>query len=278
MKQTQNTTIALAAATAALLSILGSTASAAIVSVEPYHAYSDTAQGAGTISPFSSVYGAISQQDPDGGVGETTSLHDFRGLAATPTPGQTYFFLEDFTDGQFDVPGVAVSASLGTFEPRTNDGRNGSNNGGANTDNVDEDDGANDNVGGTSRGSFRITGAHNIRFTFDDLALGTLATHVGIVRAESAAATLTAFDINDNVLDTVTATDGGHWAFNLANDHFIGISDVGGIAYVEVTGDGNNEYDHFQYGSLAGHVIPEPATGAMALIGLGVMAMRRRRG
>ena len=235
----------------------------------------DTAQVAGTISPFSSVYGAISQQDPDGGVGETTSLHDFRGLAATPTPGQTYFFLEDFTDGQFDVPGVTVSASLGTFVPRTNDGRNGSNNGGANTDNVDEDDGANDNVGGTSRGSFRITGAHNIRFTFDDLALGTLPTHVGLVRGEGLAATLTAFDFNDNVLDTVTAPADGSWPFNLANDHFIGISDVGGIAYVEVTGGGNNEYDHFQYGAVVPAVVPEPST--TALLGLGCLALTLRR-
>ena len=76
----QTTKLTLGALTTAAL--VGSANAATLFDVKPYHAYSDTAQGAGTISPFSSVYGAISQQDPDGGVGETTSLHDFRGLAA----------------------------------------------------------------------------------------------------------------------------------------------------------------------------------------------------
>jgi len=261
----------------AAMAITATAAHANIVyNVLPYHAYSDTAQGANTISPFASTFGALTTQDPNS-IAETTSVYDFRGLTAAPVPGSDYFFLEDFTDGQFDTPGATLSASLGMFTPRTDDGRNGSQSSSF-TDNVDEDDGANDNSIGATRGSLRVNGAHNLRFTFDASTLGTLPTHVGIVLAEQNSGTLTAFDVNGNVLNTVSAM-GVPGSFNpdLDNDAFLGIFSASGISYVEVTGGGNNEYDHFQFGALA-VAVPEPSS--LALFGLGsvMMLVRRRRG
>ena len=51
-----------------------------------YHAYDNTAQGAGTISPFAAIFGAISERDPviEVGFPVNVSIHDFRGLSSTP--------------------------------------------------------------------------------------------------------------------------------------------------------------------------------------------------
>ena len=227
------------------------TASSIYLPTNTYHAYDNAAQGAGTVSPFAALFGAISQQDVDGGTGETvsgvdltsTNYYDFRGLGASVVAGETYFFLEDVQDGQIDAPGLTVNG----LTARTENGRSGSQSSGNNCDSVDEDDGAVDGGYSNPRGGFRITSGE-IRFTFDEGVLGKLPTHAGIVFAErvNTTFTLSAYDSNNVLLETVS--------INVSYaDPFVGIFAESGISYVIVTGEA--EFDHFQYG----HFVPEPS-------------------
>tara|TARA_B110000908_G_scaffold73526_1_gene88618 strand:- start:907 stop:1686 length:780 start_codon:yes stop_codon:yes gene_type:complete len=254
MNQSMKTLLPLAA-----LALTAATTNAATyLGTDTYTGYSDQATSAND-SPFSSIFGTISQQDPDGGVGETTSVYDFRGLTSTvaAASSDTYFFLEDVQDGQFDTPGVSFSG--GGVVARTADGRNSSNNGGSNTDNVAEDI--------LIRSSFRIVGTLRADFSAASLG-GELPTYVGLVFAERTnqlTREIIAYDSDDNVLETLTQVSGSQ-----VSDQFLGLSTATGISYVTVTGD--NEYDHFQYGFQA---VPEPTT--TALLGLGGLALILRR-
>jgi hypothetical protein len=206
-----------------------------------YTGYSGQATSAND-SPFASIFGAISQQDPDGGVGETTSVYDFRGLPSTVALGATYFFLEDVQDGQFDTPGASISGV--DVLARSGDGRKGSNNGGSNTGNVAKDL--------LVRSSFRTSnGSFRADFAAAPLG-GQLPTYVGLVFAERTnerTREVIAYDSDDNILETATQVTGSQFS-----DGFLGLSTTTGISYVIISGD--NEYDHFQYGFNA---IPEPS-------------------
>lgn len=185
-------------------------------------------------SPFASTFGALTQQDPNN-VTEVTSVYDFRGLTASVAADSSYFFLEDFSDGQFDVIG-ATSSTIDFI--RTYDGINSSNNGGSNTDNIVEDT--------TRKAGIRDTNGFRIDFTAALLG-GNLPTYVGIAFTEltnGATRQIRAYDSGDNLLETVTQTTGSQVA-----DQFLGLSTVTGISYVLIEGD--NEYDHFQYGTVA---------------------------
>jgi len=263
MKTTINKVLPLAAIGGLFLA--GSTQAATYLGTGIYTGYSGQTTSAND-SPFFSTFGAISLQDPNGETGEvdTTGRHDFRGLTSTvAVAGSTYFFLEDVQDGQLDTPGVDYIGS-GVIA-RTNGGINGSNNGTSNTDNVAEDSIINS--------SFRSTTSPRIRANFSAAALGgELPTYVGIVFAENTNAgtrTITAYDSDDNVLETLSQASGSQLA-----DQFLGLSTDTGISYVIINGD--QEFDHFQYGFAAAPV-PEPSS--TALLGLGGLALilRRRR-
>lgn len=242
-----------------LLAVCTSSASAATFALSNYNSYDNPAQGAATISPFSTIFGTISEQDlvVESGFSLNTPSYDFRGLSATvPTVGQTYFFLEDLQDGQFDVPGATLTAD----EIRTNDGRNGSVSKGGNADSIDEDDGAVDNIYGNPRGGIRL----GTRVDFNIGILGMLPNHVGYALAnDSNTVSVTAFNSSDVQLETVTATRDSRTAF-------AGLTTTEGISYVILTG---TETDHFQYGYK---VIPEPTTAMLGALGLLALLRRRR--
>ena len=240
-----------------------------------YDSYNDPANS--NISPFSATFGSLTSFDggaPGGDAVGTTTYHDFRGLSATATAGQTYFFLEDYQDGLANSPGVSYTAGGG---PRTDDGRNGSANAGAvNTDSVDEDNGAVDNDRTTiPLGVYRYNPAA-LSITFDSIALGGLPTHVGWVEAQQSGTTngVAEFFAADGVTSLGTTTWGAIPG-PTSPDIFIGAMDAGGISRVELSrSNGANllvEFDHLQYGRL----IPEPSSAA--LLGLGGLALILRR-
>ncbi|HKK17577.1 MAG TPA: PEP-CTERM sorting domain-containing protein, partial [Opitutales bacterium] len=80
-----------------------------------------------------------------------------------------------------------------------------------------------------------------------------------------------AYDASDNLLET--AFVGGSDP-EFVEDGFVGLSTSTGISYITV--DGDNEYDHFQYGFQA---VPEPsAFGLIAgAFAFSWIALRRRR-
>jgi hypothetical protein len=246
----------------AALALTSASTSAATFALSNYNSYDNPAQGAATVSPFSTIFGAISEQDltVESGFTLNTPSYDFRGIAASVTAGQTYFFLEDVQDGQFDSPGAILAAA----QVRTNDGRNGSTNSGGNADSIDEDDGLVDGSVGNPRGGIRF----GTRVDFNASMLGgNLPTHVGYALAgDSDTVSVTAFNSLDVQLETVTAAHavGGRAAF-------AGLTTTEGISYVILTG---TETDHFQYGFL-GTPIPEPSS--TALLGLGGLALILRR-
>ncbi len=134
MKTKVNKIVSLAAICGLVLS--ANTQAAIILGAATYTGSSGQTTSAND-SPFFSTFGTITTHDPDAGIGETTSVYDFRRLTASVATGfgDTYFFLEDVQDGQLDTPGVSYTGPLA----RTGDGINGSNNGGSNTDDVAED-------------------------------------------------------------------------------------------------------------------------------------------
>jgi len=254
--------------TAAAVLLVGASVShaATFASTDTYTGYSGQATAANN-SPFFSVFGNISQQDPNN-IAETTSVYDFRGLSSSVSAGESYFFLEDLQDGQFDVIGATLTT---VDEIRTEDGVNGSIDRGNNADNVAEDT--------LRRSAFRETGV--MRFDFNAAELGgNLPTHAGIVFVERDAGSplgtdlgngrlVRAYDASDNLLEEafVAGTDP-----EFVTDGFVGLSTSTGISYITV--DGDNEYDHFQYG-----YVPEPsAFGLIAgAFAFSWIALRRRR-
>jgi hypothetical protein len=218
--------------------------------------------------PFETTFGALSLLDGAGTPAEvTTSIYDFRGLASSVTTNTTYFFLEDWQDGQSDSVGLTIT---GNQQARTNNGRNGSQNSGGNTDSVAEDSTATFGSFGLGSLRFNDTSTHTYTFDADDLG-GLLPTYVGFALTESGRH-VDSFIAYDSLGVAITGASIAN-STNLTQDEFYGFQTDVGISRVEIAVSGGGELDHFQYGTVV--VVPEPST--TALLGLGGLALILRR-
>ncbi len=220
-------------------------------------------------SPFASTFGALSLLDGAGTPAETTSVYDFRGLASSVTSNTTYFFLEDWQDGQSDSVGLTIT---GNQQARTNNGRNGSQNSGANTDSVAEDQTATFGSFGAGSLRFNDTTTHTYTFNAADLG-GLLPTYVGFVLSEPVRH-VTSFIAYDSLGQAITGATIAN-SVNLTQDEFYGFQTDVGIAYVEIAVSGGGELDHFQYGTVV--AVPEPSSTALLSLGGLALILRRRR-
>ncbi len=277
--------LTLATVAAATLTFMATSANAATTFFTDldYDSYNDAANA--NISPFASTFGSLTSFDggSPGGSAVGPTYHDFRGLSATATAGQTYFFLEDYQDGLANSPGVTYGVGGG---PRTDNGRNGSANAGANTDSVDEDNGTVDDDRTTNPlGVYRHNPA-TLTITFDAIALGGLPTHVGWVEAQASATTngIVEFFAADGVT-SLGSTSWGVIPGPTSPDIFVGAMDAGGISRIELSRSNGSdlqvEFDHLQYGRVgapANGTAPEPSTLILAALGfVGLLGTRRRR-
>jgi hypothetical protein len=199
----------------------------------------------------------------------------------------SYFHLETFEDGLFNVPGVTktsppfISDNSSVLGPTTI------------TDSVDADIRiANDNVNTPGDGLGTINGlgtdgtslssslgSSGIGFTFNSVVLGALPTDVGIVWTDggtSATVEFEAFDANGGSLGIILSGvigSGGN-SGQTDEDHFFGFTHAGGIARFDIrnaTGSGGIEVDHLQYGV---RVVPVPA--AIWLFGSAILSLAAR--
>lgn len=181
------------------------------------------------------------------------------------------FYLEDFEDGSLNTLGA--SASSGFALPP-----------GVQTDSVDADDGVIDGFGTAGR-SWYVGTSNFVEFSFDPVALGGYPTHAGIVWTDvgftssgigSDAVSFEAFAPGGASLGVIgpTAVGEGLTTGETGEDRFFGVSDPGGIARIRLTMATSQDWevDHLQYG-----IIPEPATGLLAVLGLLLPRFARRR-
>lgn len=173
--------------------------------------------------------------------------------------GDPSFFLEDFEDGSLNILGVTGNGLV--IGP------------GGLTDSVDGDDGLVNGSGTFGRSYFTGNGGTGITFTFSQAALGFLPQRAGLVWTDGAGSiTFEAFDGNGASLGILTGShaDGG-FSGSTAEDRFYGWENLGGIGSINIRNSGGGiEVDHLQYGA-----VPEP--GAMALLGLGGLAVLLKR-
>jgi hypothetical protein len=172
------------------------------------------------------------------------------------------YYLEDFEDVSFNVPGVTKSESA-IVGP------------GGQTDSVDADDGTIDGSGTLGHNLFFSNGAAGIEFTFNASVLGSLPTHAGIVWTDGAGTiTFEAFDANHQSLGTLTGNHAdGSFNGTTADDRFYGLASTSGIGSIKIKNTiGGIEVDHLQYGVES---VPEP----FSIVGIAtcVAILRRKR-
>jgi hypothetical protein len=152
-----------------------------------------------------------------------------------------YFHLEDWEDDALNTPGVTTPST-----------QLGSSFGESRIDSVDGDDGIVDGVCAGPCNTLWDGGA--VTFTFDEVALGDLPTHVGAVWTDGPAGTsaiFEAFDAADISLG-VSMDMGNADAENtggVAEDRFLGVVHAAGVKRIVIrSSSGAIEVDHLQYG------------------------------
>ena len=199
------------------------------------------------------LIGPLQYENFDLSLAGTVFDSPFNGL-----PLNGYFFLEDFEDSMFNVPGVVVTGSGVCITPTI---------GTCNfvqisTDSVDGDDGVINGWGNGITGTGDITnttphshfatpGSVGLTYTFDDTVLCALPTHVGIVWTDGLGiVTFEAFDSGGSSLGTnshIAANDG--FRGQTGEDRFYGAVDLNGISKITISHEaGGIEVDHLQYG------------------------------
>jgi hypothetical protein len=170
-----------------------------------------------------------------------------------------YFYLETFEDGQANTKGLSV-------------GRANVQNPGSNTDSVDGDDGWIDGSGTDGRSLAWSSGLSGIICTFDEVALGQLPTHVGIVWTDGRDDVhFQAYDRNHVLIGSlVGASSDGLTIGYTAEDRFYGVEHSAGIGSILIqagmpSAGGNIEVDHVQYGVQTGLVDVGGGSGALAM-------------
>ena len=180
-----------------------------------------------------------------------------------PFVGFTYFHLEDFEDGMFNVPGVTAIGSGLCIVGTTCFVGSGL------TDSVENGQAGHDHWANGS-----------ITYTFDASVLGALPNAVGLVWTDGVNnITFEAFDQSNNSLGILVGTHAdGSFTGGTAEDRFYGVTHSGGISRVVISDPSGIEVDHLQYG-LRGPAnnIPEPATLALLGVALAGFGFSRRR-
>ncbi len=182
---------------------------------------------------------------------------NYLGFADSPFNGLSfsYFNLDTFEGGAGLSPGVIASAGAPYGPGPAGDSVEG--------------------PGDLGTSWFSGSGAAGITFSFDKTVLGSLPTDVGIVWTDGDGPnrTFEAFDQNGALLGTIIDptqkffSTGGDGDFH--NYRFFGATNAGGISSIFIANDnGGIEVDDLQFGLLKSGV-PEPATWAMMLAGLG---------
>ena len=180
--------------------------------------------------------------------------------------GNVPTFLDDLEDGQLNGSLTASPGSvIGTAQY------------GSLVDSVDADDGTIDGSSTTGGGGHSWFG-NAVTITFNG---AVLPTAFGVVWTDGDLGTLVTFSAKDgdgNVLGTITRSGiaDGSVSGTTAEDRFFGVQSAGGIQSIFVSNSGAIEVDHFQYGAMP-VAVPEPATWAFVLTGIGMMASRSRR-
>jgi len=200
--------------------------------------------------------------------------------ADSPFDGQSFswFYMEDFEDGLLNTPGVTVSPFTAAIAV---DGY---------TDSVDGDDGAIDGSGSDGHSLWSNFASSYFQCDFDAGTLDALPTHVGLVWTDVGQVTSGQYgtgDVTFEAFDQYGTTLGVIGPFLLGDgsisgetreDRFFGAINAGGISRIIIRAPTTNDWevDNLQYG-LAVQPVPEPATAALLLTGLGLMATRKLR-
>ncbi len=162
------------------------------------------------------------------------------------------FYLEDFEDHLFNVPGVTASAG----------GVNSVVYGPGIHDSVDADDGVIDGSGLAGDDYFSWSGSAGVEFYFHVDALGQYPTHAGVVWTDGEGLTsFEAFDALGNSLGVVgpLAIADGSISGTTAEDRFFGVIVPGGISAIKLSNtSGGIELDHLQYGIGSSFVTHTP--------------------
>ena len=184
-----------------------------------------------------------------------------------------YFHLETFEDHLLNTPGVSANAGGVTsvvFGPSIHDS-------------VDADDGVTDGSGLNGDSYFSGSGSSGILFTFSSAVLGSLPTSAGLVWTDGGGGTSVTFNVYGPIGQLLNTTTVSGFADSsnsgeTAEDRFFGASNDSGISAIFMSNAGGGiEVDHLQYGFATTLAVPEPATYAMMLAGLGVVGFMVRR-
>jgi hypothetical protein len=191
------------------------------------------------------------------------------------TDPSSQFYMEAFEDNHINSPGLSIVSTGGGIVGDW-----------LFADSVDGDDGSVDGNGNGGNSYWVYNQAEvnpSVDIIFDAAEWGgDLPNHAGLVWTDGTQGSTYRFEAFDGSGAIITSFDieglgDSTHDGNTAEDRFIGISDIGGIASISLTrvdGAGGFEFDHVQYGFA-----PIPTPGALALLACaGLFGTRRRRG